>query len=323
MATVTPLFPVRELQRASPSSLESFARTWFDDASVGWRSTTVSGVHSILACHVLPVLRGVPIEGFGRAEVLAFRTRLARQPMADGKGRSPARINLVLQTLARILAERERQFGIANPCEDLRRLPTRRTPVQPFTLPELRHLVSVAPAHLKEYIWIRGLSGLRSGEANGLKWDCVDLDAGTIEIREARVCGGDTLPKNEFSERTIALIPSAREAFMRQCALTGALRGYVFVTPRGCPLDTRNFARRDWVRMLVSAGLKARAPEQLRHTAATLLLAAGEAPTYVARLLGHSDCRMLLSTYARYMPNALGRTDGLALQRALDKDPMA
>ena len=47
-------------------------------------------------------------------------------------------------------------------------------------------------------------------------------------------------------------------------------------------------------------------------------LAAGEAPTYVARLLGHSDCRMLLSTYARYMPNALGRTDGLALQRAVD-----
>jgi len=323
MATVIPLFPVCAPQRVSPASLEAFARTWFDDASVGWRSTTVSGVHSILACHVLPVLRGVPIEGFGRAEVLAFRTRLARQPMADGKERSPARVNLVLQTLARILAERERQFGIANPCEELRRLPTRRIPVQPFTLPELRQLVSVAPGHLKEYVWIRGLSGLRSGEANGLKWDCVNLEAGTIEIREARVCGGDALPKNEFSERTIALIPSAREAFMRQYALTGALRGYVFVTPRGYPLDTRNFARRDWGRMLASAGLKARAPEQLRHTAATLLLAAGEAPTYVARLLGHSDCRMLLSTYARYMPNALGRTDGLALQRALDKDPIA
>lgn len=319
MATVIPLFPTCAPQRASPSSLEAFARTWFDDASVGWRSTTVSSVHSILACHVLPVLRGVPIEGFGRAEVLAFRTRLARQPMADGKGRSPARINLVLQTLARILAERERQFGIANPCEDLRRLPTRRTPVQPFTLPELRQLVSVAPGHLKEYVWVRGLSGLRSGEANGLKWDCVDLEAGTIEIREARVCGGDALPKNEFSERKIALIPSAREAFIRHYARTGGTsRGYVFLTPRGRPLDTRNFARRDWARMLVSAGLAARAPEQLRHTAATLLLAAGEAPTYVARLLGHSDCRMLLSTYARYMPNALGRTDGLALQRAVD-----
>ena len=105
---------------------------------------------------------------------------------------------------------------------------------------------------------------------------------------------------------------------MRQHARRGSPDGYVFLTPRGYPLDTRNFARRDWVRVLASAGLKARAPEQLRHTAATLLLAAGEAPTYVARILGHADCRMLLTTYARFMPGALGRTDGLALQRAID-----
>ena len=312
------VFPIQSSSVRTPPSLLAFAETWFEDASVAWRSTTTGGVQSILARHLLPVLRGVPLESFTRAEVLAFRSRLAREPKADGAKRSNARVNLILQTLGRIFAERERQLGIPNPCLDVRRLPTRRTAIQPFTLPELHRLAAAAPEHLKEYVWIRGLIGMRSGEANGLRWDCVDLVAGTIEIRQARVCGSDALPKNEYSERTIALIPAAREALVRQHARRGSPDGYVFLTPRGYPLDTRNFARRDWVRVLASAGLKARAPEQLRHTAATLLLAAGEAPTYVARILGHADCRMLLTTYARFMPGALGRTDGLALQRAID-----
>ena len=299
-------------------SLHEFATTWFEDASVAWRPTTADGVQSILRRHVLPALEGVPIEGFTRAEILAFRAHLVREPKPGGASRSPARVNLVLQTLGRILAERELQLGIPNPCLDLRRLPTRRTPIQPFTLPELSRLANAAPSHLEAYVWIRGLVGLRSGEANGLKWDCVDLSAATIEIRQARVAGRDVLPKNEFSERTIGLIPAAQAALRRQHERTGSTNGYVFLTPRGYPLDTRNFARRDWLRMLSAVGLKRRAPEQLRHTAATLLLASGEAPTYIARVLGHADCRMLLTTYARYMAGALGRTDGLALQRAID-----
>ena len=313
--------PIQSRSALAPS-LVAFAETWFEDASVAWRRTTNDGVQSILARQVLPVLKGVPIDGFTRAEVLAFRSRLAREPMANGETRSPSRVNLILQTFGRIFAERERQLGIPNPCADMRRLPTRRTPILPFTLPELTRLATAAPPHLREYVWVRGFLGLRSGEANGLAWDCVDFRAGTVEIRQARVCGSDVLPKNEYSERTIALIPAAREALARQHARTGAANCYVFLTPRGSPLDTRNFARRDWPRMLAAAGLKRRAPEQLRHTAATLLLAAGEAPTYVARILGHSDCRMLLTTYARFMPGALGRTDGLALQRAIDATPV-
>jgi len=312
------IVPIQSRTVAASTALQDFAKTWFDDASVAWRSTTADGVRSILSRHIVPALSGVPIDGFTRAQVLALRSRLVREPMASGALRSPARVNLVLQTLGRIFAERERQLEIPNPCLDLRRLPTRRTPIQPFTLPELSRLANAAPSHLEAYVWIRGLVGLRSGEANGLKWDCVDLSAATIEIRQARVAGRDVLPKNEFSERTIGLIPAAHAALVRQFEQTGLTGGYVFLTPRGYPLDTRNFARRDWLRMLSTAGLKKRAPEQLRHTAATLLLASGEAPTYIARILGHADCRMLLTTYARHMAGALGRTDGLALQRAIE-----
>lgn len=203
MSNVIPLHMPQAATASLPASLSAFAETWLEDASVAWRRTTTDGVQSILVRHVLPAVRGVSIEGYTRADVLALRSRLAREPMANGETRSPARVNLILQTFGRIFAERERQLGIPNPCADMRRLPTRRTPILPFTLPELTRLATVAPPHLRNYAWIRGLLGLRSGEAHGLEWDCVDLHAGTVEIRQARVCGSDVLPKNEYSERTI------------------------------------------------------------------------------------------------------------------------
>lgn len=297
---------------ACTDTLADFTETWFDQVSISWRDTTQRRIDSILRCHVLPEFQRHGVDGFDRAALMAYRARLVREGRC-----TPNRANAVMQVASQCLAERERQLGITNPLRDLRRLPVRRPVIQPFSLPELRRLVEVAPPHLAEYVWIRGLTGLRSGEANGLRWDCVDLGAGTIDIRRTRSEGKDRLPKNEFSERLLPMGPTVFEAIQRQQLRTGSPEGYVFQTLRGAPMDTQNFARRDWRRMLTVADLAYRCPEQLRHTAATLLLAAGEAPTYVSQILGHADCRMLLSTYARHISGSLGRVDGRALECVL------
>jgi integrase len=49
----------------------------------------------------------------------------------------------------------------------------------------------------------------------------------------------------------------------------------------------------------------------MRHTAATLMLAAGENPEWVASILGHSTTEMLFRVYSRFVPN-LTRNDGMA-----------
>jgi integrase len=54
----------------------------------------------------------------------------------------------------------------------------------------------------------------------------------------------------------------------------------------------------------------------MRHTAATLWLAAGEAPEWIARQLGHTSTEMLFRVYSRYVPN-LTRRDGSAIERLL------
>lgn len=298
------------------SGLVEFATRWFPQVAIGWRASTRTRVATILDRHVLPAFAGHPVDGFDRADLMAWRAQLA----TGAVGRPPcsaSRINAIVQVVRQCLAERQRQLGFLNPCDGLPRLPARRPRIAPFSLPELRRLVDAAPSHLKDYLLVRGLVGLRSGEANGLRWDCVDLAAGTIEVACSRADGVDGLPKNESSERVVAMTPTVRDAMRRQWMRTGEMGGYVFLTRRSQPLDTQNFARRDWRRLLRKAGLAHRAPEQLRHTAATLMLAAGEAPTFVAQVLGHADCRMLLTVYARFMPGALGRQDGAALEAVL------
>jgi len=63
-------------------------------------------------------------------------------------------------------------------------------------------------------------------------------------------------------------------------------------------------------------GFAHRRAYQMRHTAATLWLAAGEAPEWIARQLGHSTSEMLFRVYSRYVPN-LTRRDGSAMDRLL------
>jgi integrase len=90
----------------------------------------------------------------------------------------------------------------------------------------------------------------------------------------------------------------------------------VFCNREGKPLDNDNFTDRVWYPLLRHLGLKSRRPYQTRHTAATLWLASGEAPEWIARQLGHSSTEMLFRVYSRYVPN-LTRQDGSAIDRLL------
>src|SRR5690606_23352907 len=109
----------------------------------------------------------------------------------------------------------------------------------------------------------------------------------------------------------IPMLPMVREALEHQHEHRHPDSEYVFCTRDGSPIDAHNFANRVWYPLLAYLGLKRRRPYQTRHTAATLMLAAGENPEWIARLMGHANTQMLFTVYSRFVPN-LTRQDGLA-----------
>lgn len=93
---------------------------------------------------------------------------------------------------------------------------------------------------------------------------------------------------------------------------------FVFATPQGRPLDTRNVTR-GFQAALARAGLPRQRFHDLRHAFATLMIEDGEDLSVVSRILGHADLRTTADTYAhltsRMNERAAGRMDAIVRRR--------
>ncbi len=150
--------------------------------------------------------------------------------------------------------------------------------------------------------WLIALRGLRRGEAAGLRWCDVDLDAGTVTIEQQRIAYGRTVhvgpPKTAASRRTIALdratVRLLREHRRRQQNERDTAgdhwqeSGYLFTAADGSPLHPDWLTRR-FRRLVTVSGLPPVRLHDLRHGAASLALAAGADLKTVQALLGHAS----------------------------------
>jgi integrase len=160
-------------------------------------------------------------------------------------------------------------------------------------------------------------TGMRPGETLGLRWADVDLKAQTATVHQVLAGRAGAWrfepPKTEKSRRTIPLPSSVAHALAAHKRLQAASRlkraadyqpyDLVFAAANGAPLDSRNLVRRHLKPILKRAKLPASLRlYDLRHTCATLLLAAGENPKVVSERLGHAGITLTLDTYAHVLP---------------------
>jgi len=143
-----------------------------------------------------------------------------------------------------------------------------------------------------------------------------DFERRLILIRESSTWSELGYTKNDATQRDVQMSGPVYEALSSQFAATGKRSAFVFCNHDGRPLDVNNVAKRVWYPLLRHLNLEPRNPYQSRHTAATLWLASGENPQWIARQLGHSSTEMLFKVYARFVPN-LTRQDGSAFERLL------
>lgn len=304
-----------EASTAHTPDFRTFTSTWKAEHQVEWRRSHMKVLDSTLDGHLLPEFGTRAVASITKADVLAFRAKLADKPGRTGAKLSNKRINNILGVLRQIMAEAADRYDFISPCANVKALKIRKSDVQPFTLDEVQRMLAVVRADWRDYFLVRFFTGMRTGEAHGLKWKYVDFDRRLILIRETFVLGEDEYTKTDSSQRDIQMSQPVFEALKRQQEATGK-RDYVFCNRAGQPIDNKNFSDRVYYPLLRHLGLDRRRPYQMRHTAATLWLASGEAPEWIARQLGHANTQMLFQVYSRYVPN-LTRRDGSAMDRLL------
>lgn len=258
---------------------------------------------SALDVHLLPAWGHIPVDRLRRNQLAAWLAQL-------GLRRSPATVIGVHRVMSMTLSWAVDTDRLArNPAA---RLPLPRTHEHEhvyLTHHEVNALAEAAGSY-HALILTLAYTGLRFGEVSALTVANVDLDSHRLAITQAWAGANTeapylTTPKNH--ERRRVAIP----AFLAT-ELIAALDGrsgeqWLFTSPHGHVLNLPNWRRRDFNPAVRTAGLErpGLTPHALRHTAASLAIAAGADVKVVQNMLGHKDATITLNTYAGLFPDRL------------------
>jgi integrase len=192
--------------------------------------------------------------------------------------------------------------------------------MMPLSVIEVRRFLDVVTGDRFYALYVLALStGMRESELLALRWKDVDLARCIAQVRmdvqetSGRYIVAET--KTAYSRRTVALTQAAVDALAahwQQQQLEEARMGAMYddtldlVFPNGYSgiMIPHNITKRPFKRYLIRAGLSRDLRfHDLRHTAATLLLASGVNVKVVSEMLGHSNVSITLSIYAHVLPH--------------------
>ena len=296
-------------------TFRTYATAWMKNAKLGLKASTVVFYQGHLNQHILPALGAKRVSDLRRADCrdLVYACR--------AKGLSVGTVRGIARTLSTILSQAvDDELLPANPAlrmgKYLRHADDPEPQIDPFTRDEVAHLVATALKQFPDWHpWVlTGLrTGMRSGELLGLQWGDIDWRGRTLTVTRNIVQGLLTTPKNhqrrriDVSYQLLVALPLWRRRQRAAWLTVGRPRPeWVFSSVTGTALDESN-VRKAFNRLLDATGLRRRGPHQMRHTFASLLLAAGEPITYVSRQLGHRDASITLRVYTHWLPDTSAR----------------
>ncbi len=296
---------------------KAFSETWIAEMEAQWRSTHKEGVQLTLDKYILPAFEDKEVSHITKADILKFRSSLCKVTKLNGNKLSATRINHIITPLRMILNEAANRYEFTSPYHGIKSLKVPKTDVEPFTIDEVMQINSTVRPDFRHYYTTRFFTGMRTSEIDGLQWQYVDFKRRQILVRQALVQGELIYTKNDGSFRVIDMSQMVFIALTEQKKVTGDFE-FVFCNRDGGALNHNNVCKRVWYPLLRHLDLRKRRPYQTRHTAATLWLASGESPEWIARQMGHTSTEMLFRVYSRFIPN-LTRQDGSAFERLINQ----
>lgn len=158
-----------------------------------------------------------------------------------------------------------------------------------LTIPRLQALAEATGPHAP-MVWLLGTTGLRLGECRRLDVEDVDVARSRLLVKRAKSGRGREVP---ITAPVLAMLD-----------LDGAARP-LFCSANGGRIDTNNWRARVFAPACEKAGLQGLRIHDLRHTAASLMVASGATVKDVQAALGHASAAMTLDVYAHLFDGGL------------------
>lgn len=292
-------------------TVAGYLQRWLnDDIAINRTAKTLSTYEQTVRLHISPYIGPGKLTQLGGEKLIAWQGKLARKGVSTAKRRFA--IAVLRSALTKAVKLRLIPF---NPCAVLDKPRAVTKEVTPLEPEKCHELFAACQSHrLGDMIVLAALTGLRKGELFALDWNAVNLSEGVLVVRRTlQELNNLSLkePKTAAGKRVVSLDAEAVAA-LRSRLTKAKEEGFepdevsiVFPNSRGGYMRNSNFDRNVWYPIRAAAGI----PDSfvfhdLRHTQASLLLAAGVDLKVIQKRLGHRDFSTTANTYSHLLQGA-------------------
>jgi integrase len=276
-----------------------WAAQWFD-GQVHLKPSTRERYAGILREHITPRWAGMRLADVTHSAVQAWVSELAAQ-------RQAATVRKVHRVLSRILASAVKDGRLVrNPAAGVN-LPRVMVAEQRYLTHEQVHAVGTACGPYRLVVLFLSYTGVRWGEMAALRVGRLDLMRRRAEIAESvtLVRGVQTWGMPKGHERRSVPIPRFLVDDLARHVAGKVPEDLVFTGMKGGALRAQVFRHAAFNAAAEAVGVAGLYPHELRHTAASLAIAAGADVKVVQQMLGHKSATMTLDLYGHLFPDRL------------------
>jgi integrase len=300
------------LYQAPPTRFDEAARSWLERyergaaGNVTPRPRSIALVHENLA--VLAPLNQLSLERIRRPLVEDLIVTIAE--------RGPRRAEMALALLKRILRAAEERGQLVDPAVYRIRIAKHEEREPRFlTWEEAEELRAWLPEYVCRIVPVAILTMLRRGEILGLRDRDIDFETGSIAVFSQQQDGQRVKTKTRAGRRTVDVGPAVLRLLReQQLARAPNDEALLFPSESGAPCDPSNFMSRLFKPAAAAAGFPELNFHDLRHTGASLMIAAGCHAKVIAEQMGHSDGGSLVLRRYGHLYKGARRQAAIALE---------
>jgi integrase len=296
----------------------------------GLRPSSLASNELVVEKYLIPALGALRVSALTPANIAELVEHLRTSKSSQGRAGLSSRTVQVGNLKAATAWTARNQLIGRDPLMGIQRPRLEHTEMRSWSLDEAHQFLALTASDRLAAIWALLLSRpLRRGGVAGLKWDAIDFAAGTFQIVRTRICVDgktiDSTPKTSAGRRLVPLDSSlitllrAHEIQQKTERLAAGPawegQGHVLCDELGRAYNA-NYLSDRFDKLVAKFGLRRFTLHGTRHTACSLMLAAGVGVKVVQELAGHSSPQITLALYAHTTPS-MGREAGEALSASL------